>query len=142
MKEIVYTFDNRGCYLPDKTETFEKETLLRLVIKPHKFELRVSDEVLRSSSCEGYVIEASCKGGVSFYDKDNKLLAMAEDNQSEEFAQIKFSWKQEQLSVEFGCKVTVDYYPNCDGESDRWGEEWVTKRAVLLNLKTNAVEIE
>lgn len=136
MKEIIYTFNNRGCYLPDKSEAFEAENKIRLVIKPHEFELKVSDEVLRSTSCEGYVIEASRKGEVTFYDYSNNLLAKTEATQKE-YSEFRLSWKQNSFCLSFGSLQTVDYYPNCDGESDRWGTEWVTECEVVFDTVNN-----
>lgn len=141
MKEIVYTFDRRGCYLPDRKAIFAEETHLRLVVKPHTFEMKLSDEVIRSSSCPGYVIEASRAGEVRFFDEDGTLLASVPES-PKEYAQIELSWQQDVLSLQFGCTETVDNYPNCDGESDRWSTEWITQRTVTLNLQENTAEVE
>lgn len=141
MKDIIYSFNNRGCYLSDKTAVFETETYLRLIIEPHNFELKVSEDVLRKSSCAGYIIEVSRKGEVHFCDYNENPVASSDETQKE-FEQVKFLWKREQLCLEFGRIVTVDYYPNCDGEYDRWGKEWVTQHTVTLNLKDNSVEVK
>lgn len=141
MKEVVYTFDNRGCYLPDEKAVFETETHMRLIIKPHDFELKVSDEVLRKSCCDGYVIEVSRKGEVRFYDNDRNLLDAVDETQKE-FAQVEFSWKQNQLCLNFGYMATVDYYPDCDGEYDRWGTEWISEYKIVYDTVNNKAEID
>ena len=140
MKEIIYSFDNRGCYLPDKLETFSDDNVLKLIVKPHEFELKISDEVLRSSVCKGYFIEISNKGKVSFYDYENNLIATVDETQTE-YSQFRFSWKQNLLCLNFGHVDTVDYYPNCDGEHDRWGTEWISEYEVRLNTLTNQAEV-
>lgn len=140
MKEVIYTFNNRGCYMPDKAVTFEKESHIRLIIEPHEFELKISDEIIRSSSCKGYIIEASHKGEVFFYDYEKNLLAKANETQMQ-FEEIRFSWEQNILSLDFGRIETVDYYPNCDGEYDRWGKKWVTQHLVTLETKNNSIVI-
>lgn len=140
MKEIIYTFDNRGCYISDKTAMFEAQSHIRLIIKPHEFELKISDEIIRSSSCKGYIVDVSYKGEVCFYDFEKNLLAKASETQME-FAEVRCSWKSDLLSLEFGRVETVDYYPNCDGEYDRWGKEWVAQYSVTLETKNNSIVI-
>lgn len=140
MKEVVYTFDSRGCYLPDKKAAFENESHIRLVIKPHDFELKISDEILRSSSCKGYVIEVSRTGDTHFYDYENNLLVTASGTEKE-FAEVRFSWQQDLLTLDFGHMETVDNYPNCDGEYDRWSEKWVPEYGVNLNTATSPAEV-
>lgn len=136
MKEVVYTFDSRGCYLPDKKAVFGTDTHIRLIIKPHDFELKISDEILRSSSCKGYIIEVSCTGDAHFYDYENNLLEKASGTEKK-FAEVRFAWRQDLLQLDFGHMETVDNYPNCDGEYDRWSEEWVAEYGVNLNTATN-----
>lgn len=140
MKEIIYSFYNRGCYLPDKSETFSDDNVLKLIVKPHEFELKISEDVLRSSACKGYIIEISNKGKVSFYDYENNLIATVDETQTE-YSQFRFSWNQNQLCVDYGCVQTVDYYPNCDGEHDRWGSEWVSEYKVTLDTNSEKAEI-
>ncbi len=139
MKEIVFTFSNHGCYLPNGPISFDTENHLKLVIQPHDFELKLSGDILRNSSCKGYIIEVSCKGQVCFYDYDNNLLATA-INTERDFSQIKFTWKQDKLHLSFGKEITVDNYPNCDGESDRWSTRWNSDYEVILNTATNQIE--
>lgn len=139
MKEVIYTFDNRGCYLPDKKAVFEADTHMRLIINPHEFELKISDDVLRKSSCDGYVIEVSRKGEVCFYDNERNLLDTVTETQKE-FVQVEFLWKQNQLCLNFGHTATVDYYPDCDGEYDRWGTEWISEYEIIFDIVTNKAE--
>lgn len=139
MKEIVFTFDNRGGYVPNAPIAFETETALRLIVKPHEFELKLSGEVLRRSSCSGYILDVSQNGAVRVYDYENNLLAAAEAT-SADYAQVTFSWSETCLSLSFGRVETVDYYPNCDGEHDRWGTEWVSQYDLRFDPATNTIE--
>ena len=141
MKEIIYTFQNLGGYVPAEAVRFQEESCLRLIIEPHDFEMKISGEVIRSSNCKGYKIEVSRQGAVRFFDYADHLLAATEETEKT-FPQVRFLWKQDWLQLQFGCVETVDNYPNCDGEYDRWSEEWVTQRLVVLNLKDNMVEIQ
>lgn len=134
MTEIIYTFNNRGVYLPDKKAKFGGESRLRLIVKPHTFELKLSGEVIRSSSCPGYTIEVTRRGGVQFFSAQGELITSV-DESDREYPQIELKWSQDEIQLCFGSIETVDYYPNCDGESDRWGEEWVTQREIKLELQ-------
>ena len=126
--------------MPDDDTTFGANTHMKLMIKPHDFEFEVSGEVLRRSDCCGYTMVVSRKGEVCFYDTDFNLLAKAEESHCE-YKEVAFKWSQNCLSLSFGQRQTVDYYPNCDGEYDRWGTEWVSQRTVTLNLKNNSIEV-
>lgn len=64
------------------------------------------------------------------------------DKTERRYKTVKLNCKQDFLSIQFGYTAIVDYYPDCNGEYDRWGKEWVTERTVTLNLKSNAVEVE
>ena len=140
MKEIIYCFDRRGCYVPEETAEFKNDTQLRLIIEPHTFEMKISGEVIRSSFCEGYKIEVSQKGAARFLDQEDNLLAATEETEKA-FVQVRFLWKQDQLRLQFGRMASVDYYPNCDGEHDRWGTEWVTEYEVRFSAVTHQTEI-
>lgn len=139
MKEIVFTFDNRGGYVPNTPIAFETETALRLIVKPHEFELKLSGEVLRRSSCSGYILDVTRNGAVSVCDYEHTPLA-ATAATGADYAQIKFTWSETGLSLGFGRVETVDYYPNCDGEHDRWETEWVSQYEVRFDPATKQVE--
>ena len=139
MKQITYNFENRGVYSPDQDAKFGGDSHLKLIVNPHDFSLSVSGETLRSSSCGAYSIIVSRNGETCFYDAGDKLIAKA-DGTDREFAEVKLKWSQDKLELSFGCWCTVDYYPNCDGEHDRWGTEWDTQRTVTLHLTDHSVE--
>lgn len=139
MKEILYTFQTRGGYLPDTPAVFGEETQLRLTVAPHEFELKLSGQVLRSSSFRGCGIEVSSAGAVCFRDSENVLLARLPET-GRKFAEVRLIWSQDRLSLEFGQEETVDNYPNCDGEYDRWSEKWVAEYTVNLNLANHSLE--
>lgn len=141
MKQIVYTFHPRGSYLPDQPAKFGTESHLKLVVEPHNYELKISNEVISRSSCNGYIIQVSRNGEVCFYDYENQLISWAKPTEKE-YVQVNLMWKQETLRLCFGRERTVDYYPNCDGEYDRWGTEWVTEYEVSLHTMTNLLETE
>lgn len=140
MKQIVYTYQSLGGYQPDQPAEFGADDRLKLMVEPHSYEMKLSGEVLQSSQCDGYVIEASRNGAVTFYNWENKRLTSVAQTEKE-YVQIRLQWKQDGLILCFGRMHTVDYYPNCDGEYDRWGTEWVTEYAVRLNTLTNQAEI-
>ncbi len=84
---------------------------------------------------------ASCKGEVVFYDNEGNVIARAEKSEKC-YREVILSWKQDLISIKFGYTDVVDYYPNCDGESDRWGKRWVAQRTVELNEKSRSLEIK
>ncbi len=138
MKEYVFTFQRNNYYMSslENTASFNGETQVRLIIEPHEYELKLSDEVLRSSSCKGYTIEISNKGGVCVFDEEGNLLVKSEETQND-FREFRFEWKQDFLTLRFGHKETVDNYPNCDGESDRWDTRWFTDYEVKFDTVAN-----
>jgi len=139
MKEVTYQFNSRGTYVTTDCTSFEKETQLRLIVQPHDFSLAIGGEVLRATSFEGCETVVSHCGEVVFYDLQGNVLGQA-DACERTFAQVRLEWKQGEVAVLFGCEQTVDYYPNCDGEHDRWGTEWVTQRTVVLDLEHHLVK--
>ncbi len=141
MKELVFTFYRYGYFMNSlkATDAFRDESHLRLIIKPAEYELKVSGDVLTKASCKGYIIEISHKGEVCFYDYENKLLARSDETEKQ-FKEFGFQWSADVLTVSFGHEETVDNYPNCDGEYDRWSTEWVTDYQVELNIATNTVK--
>lgn len=141
MRQILYTFSNRGMYITGDDTQFGSDAQLKLVVEPHDFSLAIGGEVLRSSSCGGYSIEVSCQGDAAFYDEGGSLLARAEKGEGS-YRQVRLAWRQDVLTLQFGRIITVDHYPNCDGEHDRWGQEWETQRAVTLNLKDNSLTVK
>lgn len=141
MKEVLYKYNNSGAYFAESETDFGSDTEMKLIIEPHEFSISVGGDVLRSTSFEGCTIIVSNNGKVVFYDNDNDILGNA-DGCNELYKEVRFVWEQDCISVLFGQTETVDYYPNCDGEYDRYGKEWVTKRLVTLALKDNSVTVE
>lgn len=141
MKEVLYKYNNSGAYFTDSNTSFGDDAQMKLIIEPHEFSISVGGEVLRSTSFGGCTIIVSNSGEVVFYDNDNNILGKT-DGCNELYKEVKFIWEQESISVLFGQTETVDYYPNCDGEYDRYGKEWITKRLVTLGLKDNLVTIK
>lgn len=141
MKEILYKFHNRGMYLTEDNTSFGDDSQIKITVEPHDFSLSVGGEVLRNTTFEGCVIVATNDGSVVFYDNQNNAIGRADKTDSV-YKNAVFKWEQNYISVQFGYMAVVDYYPNCDGESDRYGEEWVTTREVSLNLTNNSVEIK
>ena len=127
-------------YEPTADTSFAGSTRMKLIVEPHDFSLAINGQVLRSSSCSGYAVEVTCDGGAVFFDSDRREIACVEaGNQS--YKKVKLQWQQDSLTLLFGFLDEVDYYPNCDGESDRWGHEWVTQRTVTLNLPDHSITI-
>lgn len=141
MREIIYKYSSLGAYFTEDNTDFGGESQLKIVIEPHDFSISVGDEVLRSSSLSGYTAVVSCDGEAVFYNNENEIIAKA-DKSEKRYKSIRVNWKGDLILLEFGYVSVVDYYPNCDGESDRWGEEWVAEHTVLLNIKANALHIK
>ena len=136
MREVIYKFNSSGRYVTEGDTYFYDDSRIKIIIEPHDFSITISSEILRKSSCKGYVIELSNKGEVVFYDDKNNLIkSFCEQNQ--EFKQFDIDWGQDSITINFGETITVDYYPNCDGEYDRWGSEWNTQYSVTLDLNFN-----
>ena len=140
MREIFYKYDNRGVYVTQDDTSFGADEQLKIIAMPHNFSLEVGGEVLRDTSFSGCEIVVSSNGAVEFFDNEHLCLAKVEkcDNT---FKKVLLKWSVEEVAIEFGRIVEVDYYPNCDGESDRYGEKWDVQRVVKLNLKDNSVKV-
>ncbi len=142
MKEFVYRFFRYGYFLDGQKSSapFGQETAALLVIEPQEYELKISGETLRKASCTGYRIEITNKGAARFCDYQNNLLAELAETQKE-FREFDFQWSENRLRVCFGHMETVDNYPNCDGEYDRWSTRWVKEYEVALDTATNQTEV-
>ena len=126
MKEYVFTYQYNGYYLENggSTVTFGEDACVCLVVMPHQYEVEVGGRVVRSSSCDAYRIEVTPFGGVCFYDGDGKEVASFEEDDFA-YPQCQLRFTPETLGVAFGHTETVDNYPHCDGEHDRWDTRWV-----------------
>lgn len=140
MRDIVYKYDTLGQYITADSTVFGEDKQLKLVALPHDFSIAVGGEVLRHSSFDGGAVVVSQNGEAVFYDNAGSEIARADKTDST-FRQVKLLWKKDALTVEFGCVETVDNYPNCDGEYDRWSERWNAGRTVALRLSDNALII-
>ncbi len=141
MKEIIYKYNNRGLYQTEQDTSFNEYTYIKITVEPHQFSMAIGNEVLRSTSFDGCIAIVSCEGEVTFYDNKNNIIAKT-DKSERCFEKVNLKWETNMISIQFGHISTVDYYPNCDGEFDRWGQEWVTEREVTLNFKNNSIEIK
>ena len=125
-----------------KQETnFANDAQLKLIVEPHYFSISVSGEILRKTSFSGCVAEVSCYGEVIFYSNEGNIIGKA-DKTEDTYKEVRIIWRQGLITIDFGYIAVVDYYPNCDGEYDHFGKEWVTKRSVTLSLINNSVEAE
>lgn len=140
MREVLYKYDNLGAYTTGSDTTFGDDSHLKIIVEPHDFSIAVAGEVLRSTSCKGYIIVAYDNGETVFCDNEGNVVARAEKGEKC-YKEVILNWKQDILSVEFGYTDVIDYYPNCDGEYDRWEKKWVAQRTVTLNAKNNSVEV-
>lgn len=133
MKEFVYSFNGSNYYLDTmkKSAAFGAEEKARLIIEPHDYELNLSGEVLRKSSCGGYKAEITDRGEVYLLDMENNPVAHYDETQKR-YREFRVELKQEMLCISFGHTETVDNYPDCDGEYDRWSTRWTTDYEVKI----------
>lgn len=131
MKEYIYSFKG-GNYYPDTADSpavFGEEERVRLIIEPCEYEIKLSGEILNKFSCKGYKAEISDKGAVNLYDYGNKLIASF-DETGEKYREFRFEMKDGAFVISFGHTETVDNYPNCDGEYDRWSTRWIAEHKI------------
>lgn len=141
MKEIRFEYSARGLYEPSGAVSFGDEEQLKLVIAPHDFELKLSGEVLRESACAGYELIVSRRGACCIRDAGGKVLKEAEGT-DRDHRQVRFAFENGKLHLSFGSEETVDHYPNCDGEYDRWSQEWVAARTITFSPASAALTVE
>lgn len=112
---------------------------MRLILQPHDFEIKVSGETLNKSSSKGYIVEISKKGAAHFYDYNQAPIDVLE-GPDKTFAEFKVDWSKDSLKISFGHTETVDNYPHCDGEHDRWSTKWADEYTVVLDIGSNKAE--
>lgn len=139
MREIVYEFNTLGAYETKDSTVFGEDNELKIIVKPHNFSLKVGDEVLRESSESGYSIIVSSLGEAVLYDEDGKEIAKAAPGDTQ-YCEVRLFWNSGVFSLQFGRVETVDNYPNCDGEYDRWSEQWVKGREVSFISATKEMK--
>ena len=130
MKEIRYTYNTLGAYTTAQDTAFGGEESLMLVVEPHDFSLTVGGDTLRRTACDGYRVAVTRRGDVEFAAADGTPISAVDGDG--DYAAVQLKWTADTLTVEFGHTETVDHYPNCDGEHDRWSTRWVAERTVTL----------
>lgn len=140
MKEIIYKYNNLGLYETDDDTSFGEHEQIRIIMEAHDFSLQIGNEVLRASKSDRYIITVSKNGEAFFCDENGSLLAHSEKG-NDTYRKVVLVWEKGIISIQFGYVDTVDYYPNCDGESDRWGYIWTPQHAVELDCKDNSIKI-
>ena len=138
MREIVYSFSTLGAYHTTDNTSFADDSKLRIIVEPHDFSISIGGEELRRSSFAGVSCVVSYDGEAVFYDIEESVIGRAEKT-VKTYNRVRVEWKNGCISVQFGHVESVDYYPNCDGEHDRWGEKWITEHTVTLSVPDNTV---
>lgn len=133
MKEYIFKFC-RYSYFMQEDQTgavFGEDRQVRLILEPVEYELQMSGAVLNKVSCKGYIIDITNTGAVRFCDYAGALLA-EKAAVDKEFKEFRLQWKDSAPAVSFGYQETVDNYPNCDGEYDRWSTRWAEEYNAAL----------
>lgn len=89
---------------------------------------------------EGYSIQAEADGSVRVYGPQNGLLG-AVGPCGGPYRQVSATLEPQTLKVWFLHRETVDHYPDCDGEYDRWSERLVEDRVIALDRESNTVTV-
>lgn len=92
---------------------------------------------------ENIVAVIQAKGGVEFFDADDKLIADASAppvvNGKEAYTDIGCRVANNVLELHFPVYQWIDNYPNCDGEHDRWDTRIVGFHTMGLDLNTGSI---
>lgn len=84
---------------------------------------------------EQIVLTADADGNAVFHRSDGtELLTAKADGSQRRFSSIYCGVTGSAPSVRFPIKETVDHYPNCDGEYDRWSEVIVDNVVITCPL--------
>lgn len=140
MREITYKYNSRGLYETEDNNAFGNCEQIKIIMEAHDFSLKIGDEVLRASHACKYIIIASKNGETVFCDENGRELARSEKGEGT-YKKVHLVFDSGVISIQYGFVDTVDYYPNCDGESDRWGYIWTPQHVVELDCKNNCVTI-
>lgn len=71
---------------------------------------------------EGVILHADCHGNTVFRDTDGNEVYVEAVDTERLFWNIYVSVDEGKICVRFPATKWIDYYPNCDGEHDRWSE--------------------
>ncbi len=71
---------------------------------------------------ENIVLTADVHGNAIFMDLDGKEIKKEKAQSDRLFSKIYCLVKEGAITVRFPITKTVDHYPNCDGEYDRYSE--------------------
>lgn len=92
---------------------------------------------------EDIVAVVEARGSVKFYDREDRLLASgevpAESCGREVYEEISCHVEGTTIRLHFPICEWVDYYPNCDGEHDRWGTRMIGSYILTFDRETNTV---
>ena len=94
-----------------------------------KFEIQSekSEEITIFFEKEGVVLTADIHGNATFESVDGKIIKKDKADSSRFFSFIYCIVKDNKITVTFPVTETVDHYPNCDGEYDRYSQKIVDK---------------
>lgn len=137
MKEYLYQFDRYDYFLDSmkKGDGFGGEEKVCLILAPYDYELKLSGEILNKASGKGYRAEITKGGAVSLFEEEGTLLCQIGEGEGR-YAEFRVEKKEKKILILFGHTETVDHYPNCDGESDRYSIKWIAERGVQFDPET------
>lgn len=83
---------------------------------------------------EGVVLTADKDGNYAIESKDGTAVSSGKAQSDRRFMFIYCSIKDNAISVRFPVTETVDHYPNCDGEYDRYSTKIIDNIIVTCEV--------
>ena len=124
----------------ERTDYIELEAPYYNAIYPYKITFE-KEEVIATIDSLGHI---------EFYDMDGKSLGFVDlpvsDDPSEkahtaQYGNARCKSGEEQIRFQLPVYDWKDYYPHCDGESDRWDRFIVCWFDVVFDCKTNQIAV-
>ena len=88
---------------------------------------------------ENIVAVISAEGQVEFYNMEDELLSTREIPSVESGDDMYCQVEDSSIILEIPRYTTIDYYPHCDGEFDRWGRKLNGYKILTFDIATNTI---
>lgn len=84
---------------------------------------------------ENIILQADAQGNAVFFDTDGNEIQNGKAESNKRFGFIFCDVNKNSISVRFPVTETIDHYPNCDGEYDRYSERIIDNIIITCPVK-------
>lgn len=84
---------------------------------------------------ENIILQADAQGNAVFFDTDGNEIQSGKAESNKRFGFIFCIVNKSGITVRFPITETIDHYPNCDGEYDRYSERIIDNIIITCPVK-------